>query len=83
MILLIGSVAGIITSLGFLPQIIKILQTGNSKDVSILQPLMLSVGISLWLIYGILLQELPIILANSFSLACNLLLVIFKLKERA
>ena len=77
----IGMAAGTITSLGFLPQIIKVIKTGRSEDISILQPIVLSIGIALWLVYGIILAELPMILANTFGLICNLILLVFKLRE--
>jgi len=75
----IGYVAGSMTSLGFVPQIIKGFETKHMKDVALWQPLLLTIGMALWLIYGIMLKEMPMILANSFSLACNLIVIIQKL----
>lgn len=74
-------IAGTLTSIGFVPQIIKIIKTRKSDDVSLLQPLILSIGFVFWLAYGIILQEIPMILANIFGLSCNLILLGFKIKD--
>ena len=79
-IFLLGLLAGSITSAGFIPQIIKVLQTKHAQDVALLQPIILSIGICLWLVYGILQKDVAIILANAFSLACNLILVGLKIR---
>ena len=79
-ITLLGLIAGTITSAGFIPQIIKVIQTKHAKDVALLQPIILSVGICLWFIYGLLQNDIAIIFANGFSLVCNLILVGLKVR---
>jgi MtN3 and saliva related transmembrane protein len=64
-------VAGTLTSIAAIPQLIKTLQTRNVRDISIWQPLLLSVGVSLWMMYGVLINDLPLILANIIPLICN------------
>ncbi len=76
---IIGFIAGIITSAGFIPQVYKALRTRKVKDISLFQPLVLSIGIFLWLIYGILRQDPTIITANAFGLICNLILLSLKI----
>jgi MtN3 and saliva related transmembrane protein len=78
---ILGLVAGTITSAGFVPQIIKIIKTKHAGDVALLQPIILSIGICLWFIYGLLQQDIAIILANGFSLICNLILIGLKIKH--
>ena len=53
---IIGLVAGGITSIGFLPQIIQGYKTKKLDDVSIYMPLVLAAGMTLWFIYGFLLN---------------------------
>lgn len=77
---LIGLTAGLITSIASVPQVIKTLKSRHVRDLSIWQPLLLSIGIALWLIYGILIRDIPLILANITPLACNLLLTVMKLR---
>jgi len=67
----IGIVAGTLTSIAAIPQVIKTLRTRHAKDISIWQPLLLAVGVALWMVYGILIHDLPLILANITPLACN------------
>mgnify|MGYP001767977519 CR=1 FL=1 len=61
----LGILAGLLTTTSFIPQIIKILRTGHARDISLYMYVILTTGIGLWLIYGILIEEAPIILANS------------------
>jgi MtN3 and saliva related transmembrane protein len=70
----IGLVAGTLTSVAAIPQVIKTLQTRHARDISIWQPLLLSFGVALWMAYGILINDLPLILANITPLICNVVL---------
>jgi MtN3 and saliva related transmembrane protein len=79
---MIGMIAGTLTSVAAVPQLIKTLRTQHARDISIWQPILLSLGLALWLIYGILIQNAPLILANIIPLACNVLLTILKLLYR-
>lgn len=79
---MIGMVAGALTSIAAVPQLIKTLRTRHARDISVWQPLLLSLGVALWLIYGILIQNTPLVLANIIPLACNVLLTILKLLYR-
>jgi MtN3 and saliva related transmembrane protein len=73
-------VAGTLTSIAAIPQVIKTLQTRHVRDISIWQPLLLSFGVALWMIYGILINDLPLILANITPLICNVVLTGMKLR---
>ncbi|MCG7840874.1 MAG: SemiSWEET transporter [Methanomassiliicoccales archaeon] len=75
---LVGLTAGFITTIGFVPQIIKGYRTGSMKDVSLVMPIILMAGMSLWLAYGIILQDLPIILWNSVAIVLNGVIVVLK-----
>lgn len=78
----IGLVAGLLTSVASLPQLVKTWRSRHARDLSIWQPLLLSVGVALWLFYGILIKDIPLILANITPLVCNLLLTGMKIKFR-
>lgn len=71
----LGLVAGMITSVAGIPQVIRVYRTRQVRDLSIWQPLLLSVGITLWLIYGIIIKDIPLIIADIVSLICCLLLL--------
>lgn len=72
----LGLVAGALTSIASMPQLIKVIKTKNVEDISWLMLIILIVGLSLWVWYGIQNDELPIILSNSFAVLVNLTLFI-------
>ena len=75
---LIGLTAAFITSIGFLPQIIKGYKTKKLDDISYYMPAVLAIGMTLWLIYGILIHSISVISANIFSISCSISLIIMK-----
>ena len=82
LITILGLVAGTLTTLAFLPQLLKIWQTKSAKDISFNTLIMFNIGIFLWLIYGIYLKALPIILANLFTLIFNMIIVWLKIRYK-
>ena len=70
---LFGLIAGAITSLGFLPQLLKGYKTKKLDDVSYLMPGILAIGMTLWFIYGLFIEAIAVIIANIFGVVCCLL----------
>ena len=66
---LFGLLAGAITSMGFIPQLIKGYRTKKLEDISYYMPAVLAVGMTLWFIYGFLLAALAIMIANAFGIS--------------
>lgn len=83
----IGLAAAFLTSIAVVPQVVRTWRTRHARDISIWQPLLLITGMMLWLIYGLMLHDLPLIAANSFSITCYLVLLVMKIvfdrRERA
>ena len=77
---LFGLIAGAITSMGFIPQLIKGYRTRKLEDVSYFMPIVLAVGMSMWFIYGYLYESLAIMAANAFACSCCIILIIMKKK---
>ena len=75
---ILGLTAGAITSMGFIPQLVKGYRTKKLEDVSYFMPIVLATGMTLWFTYGILRQDLAIVLANAFGVGCCLMLIIMK-----
>jgi MtN3 and saliva related transmembrane protein len=73
---ILGIIAGILTSAAMLPQLIKVLKEKNADDISWVMLLVLISGLSLWVWYGFLQDELPIILSNAFSVLLNTTILI-------
>ena len=78
---IIGNIAAILTSLSFLPQAVKTIRSGDTKAISLPMYLMFVVGVSLWLWYGIILWEIPIILANVLTLIFSCMILAVKLRN--
>jgi MtN3 and saliva related transmembrane protein len=79
---IVGIVAGIFTATSMLPQVIKTLKEKEAEDVSPVMLVVLITGISFWVFYGILRNDLPIIVTNGFSLLLNLFMLYLRWKYR-
>ncbi|HEY9800115.1 MAG TPA: SemiSWEET transporter [Leptolyngbyaceae cyanobacterium] len=79
---ILGIVAATLTTIAFLPQVWQTWKTKSAKDVSFIMLIAFMSGLVLWLIYGIILNALPIILANSITLVLNFIILWLKIKYR-
>ncbi|WP_413294836.1 SemiSWEET family sugar transporter [Bdellovibrio sp. HCB185ZH] len=77
---LLGLIAGACTSLCGIPQVLKILKTRSGKDISYKTYLILSFGTALWIVFGVIQDEIAIILTNAVNLIINAVLLGLKLK---
>jgi MtN3 and saliva related transmembrane protein len=78
----LGLAAGLFTSISMLPQLIKTLKEKKAEDVSLKMLVSLMTGVALWLVYGILRDDLPIILTNALSLLLNTTMVVLRIKYK-
>ena len=76
----LGLAAGVCTTGSFIPQVVKSWKTKGTKDLSFAMLILLVVGIGLWLTYGLLTKDMPILLANIVSFALTLSLLVVKMK---
>jgi len=79
---IIGLAAGALTTVSFLPQVIRTVKTRSSRDLSIGMVCFFLVGIILWLIYGIMACALPIILTNAVTFVLASVLLVFIIRYR-
>jgi MtN3 and saliva related transmembrane protein len=77
---LIGIIAGLLTTVAFLPQAVKIWRSKSAKDVSLAMFVCFCAGIVLWVIYGFMLGALPVILANVVTLCIAATILVFKIR---
>ncbi len=77
---ILGLIAGTISSITFLPQVIQIWKTKSAKDLSMPMLFLLILGVSMWLAYGIFLKDVPIIYTNSMVLFMSFIMLFFKFK---
>ncbi|MDH5409484.1 MAG: SemiSWEET transporter [Gammaproteobacteria bacterium] len=78
---MIGTVAGIFTTIAFIPQVIKTWTTRSAGDISLLMFLLFSSGVLLWFIYGLMLHAMPIIIANGITLGLSASILVMKIRD--
>jgi MtN3 and saliva related transmembrane protein len=76
----VGLVAGILTTISFLPQAIKTWQTKSTKDISLSMFLSFCVGVILWIIYGFYTKNIPVFVSNSATFMLAFSILVCKLK---
>lgn len=85
MITVIGLAAAFLTTLAFVPQVIHILKTRRTDGISLGMYSAFTSGVFLWLLYGLLAKDLPILLANgvTFALAASVLILTIQSRRPA
>lgn len=78
---MIGYIAAFLTTSSFLPQTIKTIRTKDTSGLSLVMYSFFTLGILFWLIYGIQLQEAPIIIANSITLILSSIILGMKVRH--
>jgi len=81
-ITLLGVVAGVLTTISFLPQVIKAWKTKQTKDISLGMYSIFVSGVALWLFYGIAINDLPVILANAVTFLLAGFVLFMKIKYK-
>ncbi|WP_395668540.1 SemiSWEET transporter [Rhodoferax sp.] len=79
---IIGAIAATLTTLSFMPQVLHTLRTKDVSGISLGMYSVFTLGVSLWLVYGIMLGELPIIVANAITVALASTILWMKLRYR-
>lgn len=79
---IVGFLAAILTTSAYIPQVYKIWKTKNAESVSLSMYLVMFLGISLWLIYSIIINKPSLILANTITLLIILMIFYFKIKSK-
>ncbi len=74
----VGYLGGTMTTLAFLPQVVKTLRTRDTRSISLGMYILFTTGVFLWLLYGLRLHALPMILANGLTLLMSFVLLVAK-----
>ena len=77
---LVGLAAAFCTTVAFLPQVLRAWRTRSTKDLSLSMFLVFTTGIFLWLMYGLILRDVPLIAANGTTLLLSGSILYFKLR---
>ena len=78
---LIGLAAGTLTTIAFLPQVIKTWRSKSTKDISLGMYSAFSAGLSLWIVYGFSINSTPVIITNVVTLILAVLVLLLKIKH--
>lgn len=78
---LLGLVAAVFTTLSFLPQVLKIIKTKETGDISLLMYVFLECGLLLWFFYGFFINSVPLMLANGIALILSTIILVLKVKH--
>jgi MtN3 and saliva related transmembrane protein len=78
---LLGYIAGLLTTLAYVPQVMKILRHRGTKDISLGMYVMLCLGIACWILYGFAVSALPLILANAVTLVLAGIILTVKIRN--
>jgi MtN3 and saliva related transmembrane protein len=76
----IGLMAAFFTTIAYIPQTIKVLKTKDTKSISLGMYCLITIGIGLWLVYGILIGDINIILANAICFTLSSIILAMKLR---
>jgi MtN3 and saliva related transmembrane protein len=79
---IIGYIAAVLTTIAYLPQTLKTIRSRKTKDISLNMYLLMFTGVSGWLVYGIHLDSLPMIFANSLTLTLVITIIVLKLRYK-
>ena len=77
---LVGFMAAFCTTVAFVPQLVRVMRLRSAREISTPTFLLFSVGVLLWLIYGLRIGSNPVIFSNSCTLILSLSILLIKLR---
>jgi MtN3 and saliva related transmembrane protein len=81
-IVIVGYIAGALTTISFVPQLIKAWKMRETRDLSLAMLVLFGIGILLWILYGFWVDSLPIIAANVSTVVLILVLLFLKIRYK-
>lgn len=76
---MVGSIAGLLTTGAFVPQVVKVIKTKDTKALSLSMYLLQVIGITLWLVHGVIISDFALIGANGITLCLSLIILVYKI----
>jgi MtN3 and saliva related transmembrane protein len=77
---LIGLLAGTLTTIAFVPQLLKLYATKSGRDVSARMFFVFSAGVVLWLVYGLRIKSAPVVISNTLTLVLSVIILGLKFR---
>ena len=81
LISVLGLAAAACTTLAYVPQVVRSWRTRATRDISLGMFLVMTTGVLLWLVYGLLIRDLPLVLANGVTLLLSLTILVLKIRH--
>ena len=77
---ILGLVAAACTTISLLPQTVKVIKQKSTRNISLSMYVIFTSGVLLWLIYGILTRDIPVMLANAVTFVLSFTILVLKIK---
>ncbi|MDP0489160.1 MAG: SemiSWEET transporter [Fusobacterium sp. JB021] len=77
----LGLIAAVLTTLSFLPQVMQVIKTKDTKSISLGMYSMFVLGVVLWAVYGFLMNDRPVFIANLITFFLSFIILIYKIIE--
>ena len=77
---LIGAIAGTLTTISFVPQVMRVFKTRQTRDISMTMMLLFSLGVAMWVAFGYLVDSMPVVWTNAMTLVLALTIVAAKVR---
>jgi MtN3 and saliva related transmembrane protein len=78
----IGMIAAFCTTVAFIPQALMVYRTQDTRSISLNMFLVLTAGLALWIVYGIYSKQMPVILANIFTIVLAFYILLMKFRQK-
>ncbi len=78
---MIGSAAGTLTTVAFIPQVVRAWNTGSVEDLSLWMLLAFTAGVGLWTVYGVATDAMPLIITNGLTFLLAMMLLVMKVRS--
>ncbi|GAA4959799.1 SemiSWEET transporter [Algibacter aquimarinus] len=79
---IIGFIAAILTTSAFIPQVYRAWKTKNVEAISLTMFIAMFIGVILWLVYGIYINSLSMVIANTITSLLSLVIIVLKIRHR-
>lgn len=79
---IVGLAAGVCTSISLLPQLIRLVKHKKAEDISLFYLAILFIGLGLWIWYGLLRDDIPIVVTNAFALVINGIIIVLGIRYK-
>ena len=78
---IIGYIGALLTTAAFFPQTWKVIRTRDTHSISLAMYVLFTAGICFWLVYGVLIESIPLLIANTITLVLSSVILVMKMKE--